>query len=189
MSMKIIKENKEQIFETKKSKFIGLSFKVFNVNEIKNILNDCHKKYSDATHICYAYNLPNQKKYDDNGEPSGTAGMPILNILEKNNLCYTMIIVIRYFGGIKLGSNGLIRAYSNTATLTINDNIKELEEAYLINILEDYSKSKELENLLKDKKIITKQYDDKISFKAIIKKEDIVLFSNINYKIEKEIIV
>ena len=187
--MKIIKEKKEKILEIKKSKFIGLSFKVYSQDEIKDLLSTYQEKYSDATHICYAYILPNGEKYSDDNEPTGSAGLPILNILKKNNLCYTLIIVIRYFGGIKLGSNGLVRAYSNTAMLTIDDNIKEIEEAYIINIEEDYNKSKQLDYLLKDREIIKKKYDDKLYIKVIIKKEDIELFANINYKIEKEIII
>ena len=111
MSMKIIIKNNEITYIKEKSKFIGIICKVYTKDDIEEELNNVKKLYNDATHICYAYILPNSKKYFDDNEPSGTAGMPILNILEKNDLCYTLAIVVRYFGGIKLGSNGLVRAY------------------------------------------------------------------------------
>ncbi len=114
MSMKILKENKEKITIINKSKFIGIVKKVYTKEEINNLLVDLRKQYKDATHICYAYVLNNEKKYSDDGEPTGTAGIPILDVLEKNNLDYTLAIVIRYFGGIKLGANGFVRAYSNS---------------------------------------------------------------------------
>ena len=187
--MKIIKENREETYIKEKSKFIGLVYKVNNKEEVNEILNKCKIKHPLATHICYAYILPNAKKYSDDNEPMKTAGLPILTTLEKNDLNYVLAIVVRYFGGIKLGSNGLIRAYSNTISLAIADNIKEIEYAYIVHIEEDYSMSKQIDYLLKDCIIISKEYQDKISIKAIIKKDDLQVLSNINYQIEKEIII
>lgn len=102
-------------YEIKKSKFIGLYYEVTNVEEIPSILNELKKEHKKARHIPYAYKIDNQVKKSDDKEPSGTAGLPILNIIEKNNLNNTLIVIIRYFGGIKLGAGGLIRAYANTA--------------------------------------------------------------------------
>ncbi len=100
----------------KKSKFLGFLYEISNLNEINDILNTLKKENKKATHICYAYKVGINAKYFDDGEPSGTAGKPIYNILEKKNLDNTLIVVIRYFGGIKLGAGGLFRAYSNTAS-------------------------------------------------------------------------
>ncbi len=101
--------------EIKKSKFIGYYFEVDHVNEVKEILENLKKEHKKARHIPYAYKIDNDIKKSDDKEPSGTSGMPILNIIEKNNLNHTLIAVVRYLGGIKLGAGGLIRAYSNTA--------------------------------------------------------------------------
>ena len=184
--MKTIKEEKELVYIKEKSKFIGIIKRVSSKEDIDNILLSLKDKYSDATHICYAYILPHAKKYYDDNEPIGTAGLPILNVLEKNNLCYVLGIVIRYFGGIKLGSNGLVRAYSHTIKEAINDNIKDVELAYLIKITEDYSNSEQIDYLLKNSLIIEKIYQDKIIIKAIVKKKTLENFSSINYQIIEE---
>ena len=187
--MKIIKNDNENLIIINKSKFIGIVKKVFNQSEIDNILNETRNKYSDSTHICYAYIIPNKEKYDDDGEPLGTAGIPILDILKKNNLSYTLAIVVRYFGGIKLGSNGLVRAYSNTISSLIKDNIKEIETGYLIKIEEDYSKNDLLEYLLKESNIIKKDYQDKITIEVLVNKKTLDNLSNVNYQIIEERII
>ncbi len=102
-------------YEIKKSKFIGLYFKVNSKNDIDNILNCIYKEHKKARHFPYAYKIDNLIKKTDDKEPSGTAGTPIYNVIERNNLNNCLIIVVRYFGGIKLGSGGLLRAYSKTA--------------------------------------------------------------------------
>ena len=102
-------------YEIKKSKFIGLYFKVNNKNEIDNILNCIYKEHKKARHFPYAYKIDTLIKKTDDKEPSGTAGTPIYNVIERNNLNNCLIIIVRYFGGIKLGSGGLLRAYSKTA--------------------------------------------------------------------------
>lgn len=110
------------IYEIKKSKFIGLYYEVDKVEEVNTILDEIKKEHKKARHIPYAYKIDNEIKKTDDKEPSGTAGMPILNIIEKNNLNHCLLIVVRYFGGIKLGAGGLIRAYSTTAKETIKIN-------------------------------------------------------------------
>ncbi|MCI5797328.1 MAG: YigZ family protein [Firmicutes bacterium] len=107
--------------EIKKSKFIGLYFPVKSQDEVVEILNNLKKEHKKATHICYAYRLTNpfsEKAFDD-GEPSGTAGKPILNVLQKQDKKDSLLVVVRYFGGIKLGAGGLVRAYSKTASETL----------------------------------------------------------------------
>lgn len=101
--------------EIKKSKFIGYYYQVDNLEEIDSILDSLRKEHKKAKHLPYAYKINGQIKKSDDKEPSGTAGMPILNIIDKNDLNYALIVVVRYFGGIKLGAGGLARAYSNAA--------------------------------------------------------------------------
>ena len=117
--MKLINE---YTLEIKKSKFIGLYYEVEKLEDVEEILETLKKEHKKARHMPYAYKINSQIKKSDDKEPSGTAGMPILNIIEKNNLNNILLIVIRYFGGIKLGAGGLIRAYSNTAKETIKIN-------------------------------------------------------------------
>jgi len=105
----------EYSLEIKKSKFVGYYYQVESIEEIETILENLKKEHKKAKHFPYAYKINGQIKKSDDKEPSGTAGMPILNIIEKNNLNNCLIVVIRYFGGIKLGAGGLLRAYSNAA--------------------------------------------------------------------------
>ncbi len=105
---------KESLYEIKKSKFYAYSYEVDSIDDINHILEVLKKEHKKAKHIVYAYKIDGiEKKYDD-GEPSGTAGLPLYNIINKKNLNHIIIIVVRYFGGIKLGAGGLLRAY-NTA--------------------------------------------------------------------------
>ena len=101
--------------EIKKSKFIAYYYEVDTTKEVEELLEQLKKEHKKARHIPYAYKIDNYMKKSDDKEPSGTSGMPILNIIEKNNLNHTLIAIVRYFGGIKLGAGGLIRAYGNAA--------------------------------------------------------------------------
>ena len=141
--LKTIKNNATAIIEEKKSKFIANIFNVNSVEEAENKLHEIKKKYYDARHNCYAYIVEEdgiqKKKFSDDGEPSGTAGSPILNVIEKNNLCNVLIVVTRYFGGILLGAGGLVRAYTEATAKAINKtNILEKEEGYEIEIVINY---------------------------------------------------
>ncbi len=128
--MKTINENvTEQIIE-KKSKFICDLIYVNSIEEVEKNLEKINKKYYDAKHHSFAYRLQNKnevlEKSSDDGEPSGTAGAPILNLLTKNELVNCLAIVTRYFGGILLGTGGLFRAYSEvTKNAIANANIVE----------------------------------------------------------------
>ncbi|MBE5818316.1 MAG: YigZ family protein [Clostridiales bacterium] len=104
-------------FEEKKSIFIASVFVVTSKEQAQARVDELKQKYYDATHNCYAYVLRDgaYRKFSDDGEPSGTAGMPILNVIERLSLCNTLVVVTRYFGGIKLGAGGLVRAYSTAA--------------------------------------------------------------------------
>lgn len=119
-----IKEQKlqEEIVE-KKSKFIATLFYVQSEEQAQEIIKSVKKQYFDARHNCFAYRIMSEnvltERQSDDGEPSGTAGGPLLNILAKNNLCNVLVIVTRYFGGILLGTGGLVRAYSEAAMKVI----------------------------------------------------------------------
>lgn len=110
--------------EIKKSKFIGCVYKVNSISDVTNIIESLKKEHKKATHICYAYKITDkeyaEKAFDD-GEPSGTAGKPILNVVNKQNLSNILVVVIRYFGGIKLGASGLFRAYSKCASQVLKE--------------------------------------------------------------------
>ena len=114
-----------------KSEFICYLFECHDVEEYKEYLNAVKKKHYDATHHCSAFIAPNIKRSSDDGEPAGTAGVPILNTLEKRGLDNTLAIVVRYFGGIKLGAGGLIRAYGNATSNALDQ--AELVEDVEIN--------------------------------------------------------
>ena len=112
----------EGIYTEKRSKFIAIAIPVHTVEEIKQHLENKKKKYYDARHVCYAYMLGHERKdfrANDNGEPSGTAGKPILGQINSNGLTDILIVVVRYFGGIKLGTSGLIVAYKAAAAEAI----------------------------------------------------------------------
>lgn len=119
---KTILEPSEGIFTEKRSKFIALAFPVRTLDEIKTLLDAHQKKYYDARHVCYAYMLGAERtnfRANDNGEPSGTAGKPILGQINSNELTDVLVIVVRYFGGIKLGTGGLVVAYKAAAAEAI----------------------------------------------------------------------
>lgn len=160
--MYTIKEELEKELIINKSKFISKAYFVSSKEDALKILDNLKSKYKDASHICYAYTIDNNIKYSDDGEPNNTAGLPIYNVIDKNNLNHVLIAVIRYFGGIKLGAGGLTRAYSNSASLVINDNITELIKGFLININLDYNYIKDVEYILKDTQIQSKEFDKDI---------------------------
>ncbi len=106
--------------EIKKSKFIGILYEIDSVDEVKIILENLKKEHKKARHIPYAYKINNTAKKSDDKEPTNTAGLPIYNIIERKQLNNCLIVVIRYFGGIKLGAGGLLRAYSQAANEATN---------------------------------------------------------------------
>ena len=119
---KTIEGQSESVYTEKRSKFIAIAIPVRTLAEIKQYLEEYQKKYYDARHVCYAYMLGAERKdfrANDNGEPSGTAGKPILGQINSNELTDSLVIVVRYFGGIKLGTSGLIVAYRTAAAQAI----------------------------------------------------------------------
>lgn len=115
-----IKQDVSEILEIKKSKFIGYAFFCADVDEANKYLESVRLEHKKATHVCYAYVVNSNEKASDDGEPQGTAGIPILEIIKKRKLTNVLVIVVRYFGGIKLGAGGLVRAYGESAGLALN---------------------------------------------------------------------
>jgi len=136
---KTILAKAEGLFKDKGSRFIGLAYPVKSETEVKEILADIKKKYYDATHHCYAYYMGHigspSIRMNDDGEPSGTAGKPIYGQILSFGLKNVLVVVIRYFGGTKLGVSGLISAYKETAKITLsNAKIEErkIKDVYTI---------------------------------------------------------
>jgi len=122
----IPEHSNEVIYEVKKSRFITRAANISNKKDAKVFLEQAKHDYPDARHHCWAYQFgpphsPHSAAMSDDGEPSGTAGKPILNVLQHKDIGDIMIVVIRYFGGIKLGAGGLVRAYSNAAQQVIEN--------------------------------------------------------------------
>lgn len=152
-------------YSEKRSKFYAFSFHVENVEQIKSIVADVQKKYYDARHVCYAYMLGPERlewRVNDNGEPSGTAGKPILGQINSRGLTDVLVAVVRYFGGVKLGTSGLIEAYRQ-ATVQVLDNA-EIVTRYVekdITIIFDYPVMNEVMKLVKEfsPMVVSQEYD------------------------------
>ena len=171
----------------KNSKFITFLFKVETKNEIENKLELIKKKHPKATHYCYAYITDEFKKSSDDGEPGGTAGLPILNVLENVELTNILAIVVRYFGGIKLGAGGLVRAYSKSITEALSKiNYISLKSGYLIELTFDYKDQKNIDYILRNSIIKEQVFQEKIYYKALIKKELLESLSSYNLNIINE---
>lgn len=185
--MKTIKENIENTLIIKNSRFITLLIKVADEKEIPSILKKVKEKYQKANHYCYAYIIDNKTKQSDDKEPSKTAGAPMLNILEKEQLTNIIAVTVRYFGGIKLGTGGLIRAYSSSIKEALEKvEIINLGKAKLVEITINYDMQKQLDYLLKDEKIIEKVWGEQIIYQVLIKEENLDILNDYNYKIIKD---
>ena len=173
----------------KNSKFIGIIMPIESKDDVKNNLNKLKEEYKNATHYCYAFNLINDKGFSDDGEPNKTAGIPILNVIEGNNLVNVLVVVIRYFGGVKLGPGGLIRAYSQITKDVINKcTFIDLINGLVASITFTYSNEKEVNYLLKNSIIKSKDYEENCTYIKETTKEVLDSISNlvtINYIHEK----
>ena len=171
----------------KNSRFITILVPITSKSNITNILDRIKEKYPKANHYCYAYITESSQKSSDDKEPSSTAGIPMLNVLIKNNIINVLAVTVRYFGGIKLGAGGLIRAYSKSVTTALkNTKLIELEDAIEIEIYVEYSNQKNIENILKTSKITEKEFTDKIKYIAIIPISIKDKLNNYEYKILNE---
>lgn len=176
--MKIVNEHIENYIIEKKSKFIANVFYVENIEEAEERLKKIKKKYYDAKHNCYAYRvLENEniiERSSDDGEPSGTAGMPILDILRGQDIINCMVIVTRYFGGILLGTGGLVRAYSDASKNALEKLILiKMEDGYQVELFLSY-KDFELFNYYCKKNninVVKKEYGENIKIIVETSKE------------------
>lgn len=170
-------EESEEIVE-KKSRFIATIFNVEDVEQAEQKIKEIKKKFHDAKHNCIAYRVIENgqviEKSSDDGEPSGTAGAPILNILQKNRICNIVVIVTRYFGGILLGTGGLVRAYTEVTQKVIekSDLIYKVE-GFEVEINIDYSNLEIFKYYCRanDIKIIEIEYLENINIKIEIEKD------------------
>lgn len=177
--MKSIKNKVINEIIINKSRFIGILVNINSKDEVNGILNKYKEIYKDATHYCFAYVIGGYSKCDDDGEPSGTAGMPILNVLQNNDLTNVLCIVIRYFGGIKLGAGGLVRAYSKSASECINNaDIVSLVPGFDMVIEFEYEHLKQIDYVLKDVDVI-KKFDGNIIYSFKISETEYVKIDNI----------
>lgn len=173
-----IKENIQAEIVEKKSKFIANLFQIESIEEVETIIKETRKKYHDARHNCIAYRVIEDEqiteKSSDDGEPSGTAGAPMLNILQKNNLANVLIIVTRYFGGILLGTGGLVRAYSDSLLKAIeqSDKIHKCQGVEMLAITE-YSEFDSLKYYCKNNNIFISdiEYGENVKCKIELEEE------------------
>ena len=181
--MRTIKSNMANEIIIKNSRFICLFMKI-NSTDISSILDRIKEEYPKATHYCYAYVYNDVQRFSDDGEPGGTAGMPMLNVLLKEELSNVLCVVIRYFGGIKLGAGGLVRAYTKSVTecLKVTD-MMDLEEGYKIRLKFNYNDEKQVKYLLKEATILNEKYDLDVEYTVLVNNNVFDTLKNYNYEI------
>lgn len=167
----------------KKSKFMCNVFHVESVQEAEDKLNIIRKKYHDARHNCYVYKVVEEDafKASDDGEPSGTAGVPMLNIVNGRNLSNILVVVTRYFGGILLGTGGLVRAYSLATTTALDDsNIIKQEMGLEASFNVEYKELEEVRYHLKNRNIVIsgQEYLENVKVFVEGREEDILKLQN-----------
>jgi uncharacterized YigZ family protein len=154
---KTLNLSSEGLYKEKGSRFIAIALPVHSTEEVKLKLDQLRKVYHDARHHCFAYRIgpePGEVRYNDDGEPSGTAGKPILGQIQSSGITNILIVVIRYFGGIKLGTGGLIRAYKSAARNAIeNGEIVTLTWKVKIMISFPYEKMNTVMKIIKEENL------------------------------------
>lgn len=170
--MKTIAKAVQSEINVKKSQFICSLFPTKTKKESKEIITRLNSQYNDATHNCTAYIVSDGEGFDDDGEPGGTAGKPMINVLRKNDLHNVTAVVTRYFGGIKLGAGGLVRAYSKSVLEAINEaEILEVEQYDVYTLVFEYSDIKITDGEVRNNnlEVIDKNYSDKVSYDVVSK--------------------
>ncbi len=174
----VYREGEGEVTE-KKSRFIANVYPADTEEEALSFVEKIRKKHYDARHHCFAYIIGSggeKKRASDDGEPQGTAGKPILEVMEGAGLCNAVVIVTRYFGGTLLGTGGLVRAYSMAAREGIEASvIIEKKTGQLAEILADYTEVGKMQYLFGERKlpVIDTQYTDKVLFTVIVPDEDV----------------
>lgn len=168
----------EGLYKEKGSKFISFAIPVSTVAEIKTLLDEKRKEFYDARHVCYAYIIgaeTKESRSNDDGEPSGTAGKPILGALLSKQLTNVLIVVVRYFGGTKLGTSGLINAYKEASfDAILNNEIVERKIETPIDIYFDYICMNDVMRIIKEMNptIIEQEFDNQCHILLTIRKRD-----------------
>lgn len=173
--MKSIREITIYSWIIKKSQFICTLVPCNDEKEIQGIIDSYKQQYQDASHNCIAYIVNQQEKAIDDGEPSGTAGLPMLNVLKKQELSNIIAIVTRYYGGIKLGAGGLTRAYTQSVADALKQaDIIEKHPVSLYAITVAYPFTKKVEHLLKINHItcVNKEYEEQVTYFCYVPTED-----------------
>ena len=177
MEYRTIKEDGQVQEEIKKSRFICHAKRVYSEEEARDFISAIKKEHYKATHNCSAFIVGERseiKRTSDDGEPSGTAGIPMLGVLENHNLTNVCVVVTRYFGGIKLGAGGLIRAYAGSVALAVKEiGIIEIKEQAGIQIHMTYAQYQEYGNFLKEHNLIELEtnFTDQVDTMIFIDKE------------------
>ena len=178
MEFRTIKEDGQVQEEIKKSRFICHAKRVYSEEEARDFITAIKKEHYKATHNCSAFIIGERseiKRTSDDGEPSGTAGVPMLGVLENHNLTNICVVVTRYFGGIKLGAGGLIRAYAGSVALAVKEiGIIEIKEQVGIAIQMSYTQYQEYNNFLKEHTLmeLDTNFTDQIDTMIYVDKEE-----------------
>ena len=178
MEFRTIKEDGQVQEEIKKSRFICHAKRVYSEEEARDFITAIKKEHYKATHNCSAFIIGERseiKRTSDDGEPSGTAGIPMLGVLENHNLTNVCMVVTRYFGGIKLGAGGLIRAYAGSVALAVKEiGIIEIKEQVGIAIQLSYAQYQEYSNFLKEHNLIEldTNFTDQVDTMIYVDKEE-----------------
>ena len=191
---KTIESNVTAEIVEKKSKFIANIYYIESIEEAEKLIKDANKKYFDARHNCYAFSVCTENgivnRFSDDGEPSGTAGAPMLNILTSQNLSNVLIIVTRYFGGILLGTGGLVKAYTQATIEALNKaNIVKKDLGEIVKFVVGYSDLEKLKYFLKQNsvRISDVQYGENVEIFVDITdeklKEILVRRNELNFEI------
>jgi uncharacterized YigZ family protein len=170
--MKTIANAVQSEINVKKSQFICSLFPTKTKAESKEVIQKTNERYSDATHNCTAYIVIDGEGFDDDGEPGGTAGKPMINVLRKNEIHNVTAVVTRYFGGIKLGAGGLVRAYSKSVMEALSEaEIVEIEEYDVFKLTFEYSSIKLADTEIRNNslEVIDKEYSDKVNYHVVSK--------------------
>ena len=178
MECRTIKEDGQVQEDIKKSRFICHPKRVYSEQEARAFITAIKKEHYKATHNCSAFIIGERseiKRTSDDGEPSGTAGVPMLGVLENHNLTNVCVVVTRYFGGIKLGAGGLIRAYAGSVALAVKEiGIVEIKEQAGIQIQMSYAQYQEYGNFLKEHNLMELEtnFTDQVETIIFVDKED-----------------
>ena len=185
--MKTLKSNSVNEIIIKNSRFITLLYKLNDIDEVNSIVNEIKELYPKATHYCYAYITDYARRSSDDGEPGGTAGAPMLNVLDKEEIINVLAVTVRYFGGIKLGAGGLVRAYSKSVRDAIlASNTVDVVKGYRMNVTISYDMQKNLDYLLKNYVVVNKQFNDKVIYTILIPMDKLSILGGYNYEILSE---